>query len=55
MVPLLQHRLVQLLDGPTVTILDAGHTIRWIDVHRNYVTRTDPAEIVHALDRQLRR
>jgi peroxiredoxin len=36
---------------PTAAILDAGHTIRWIDVHRNYGTRTEPAEIVDALDR----
>jgi peroxiredoxin len=36
---------------PTVTILDADHTIRWIDVHRNYGTRTEPTEVVNALDR----
>lgn len=35
---------------PTVAIVDAGGTLRWIDVHPNYTTRTEPAEIIVALD-----
>jgi peroxiredoxin len=34
---------------PTVVLLDAAGTIRWIDVHPNYTTRTEPAEILTAL------
>ena len=35
---------------PTVAILDAGHVLRWIDVHPDYSTRTEPAQILNALD-----
>jgi peroxiredoxin len=35
---------------PTVTILDPDGTVRWIDVHPNYATRSEPAEILAALD-----
>ncbi len=35
---------------PTVLILDPDLTVRWIDVHPNYTTRTEPAEIFSALD-----
>jgi len=34
---------------PTVVVVDAGGTIRWIDVHPNYTTRSEPAEILAAL------
>lgn len=42
------------LPMPTVAILDAGHVLRWIDVHPDYTTRTEPAEILAAVDEQLR-
>jgi peroxiredoxin len=35
---------------PTVAILDAGHVLRWIDVHPDYSTRTEPAQVLSALD-----
>jgi hypothetical protein len=35
---------------PTTVILDAGHGLRWIDVHRDYSTRTEPHQILDALD-----
>nr|WP_198151212.1 peroxiredoxin-like family protein [Kibdelosporangium sp. MJ126-NF4]CEL13088.1 putative peroxiredoxin [Kibdelosporangium sp. MJ126-NF4]CTQ98775.1 putative peroxiredoxin [Kibdelosporangium sp. MJ126-NF4] len=35
---------------PTVVIVDADGTIRWIDVHPNYTTRTEVTDIVAALD-----
>ena len=35
---------------PTVAILDAGHVLRWIDVHPDYSTRTEPAQVLGALD-----
>jgi peroxiredoxin len=34
---------------PTVAIVDGGLTIRWIDVHPDYTTRTEPEEILSAL------
>jgi peroxiredoxin len=37
------------LPMPTVVIVDAEGTIRWIDVHPNYATRTEPAEVLQAL------
>jgi peroxiredoxin len=39
------------LPMPTVAIVDGGLTIRWIDVHPDYTTRTEPEEILAALDR----
>jgi hypothetical protein len=33
-----------------VAIIDAGHVLRWIDVHPDYSTRTEPAQILGALD-----
>jgi peroxiredoxin len=36
---------------PTVAILDADHVLRWIDVHPDYSTRTEPAQVLAALDR----
>jgi peroxiredoxin len=37
------------LPMPTVLIVDGAGIIRWIDVHPNYTTRTEVAEIVDAL------
>jgi peroxiredoxin len=36
---------------PAVAILDAGRVLRWIDVHPDYSTRTEPAQVLGALDR----
>lgn len=38
------------LPFPTVVIVDAAGTIAWIDVHPNYTTRSEPAQILAALD-----
>ena len=38
------------LPMPAVVIADADHTVGWIDVHPDYSTRTEPAQIFHALD-----
>jgi peroxiredoxin len=38
------------LPMPTTVILDGDSTVRWIDVHPDYTTRTEPAEILTALD-----
>ena len=35
---------------PTVAILDSDHVLRWIDVHPDYSTRTEPAQVISALD-----
>jgi hypothetical protein len=35
---------------PTTVVIDADHVIRWIDVHPDYSTRSEPAEIFAALD-----
>lgn len=39
---------------PTVAIVDAEGVLRWIDVHPNYVTRSEPARILEALARAVR-
>jgi peroxiredoxin len=39
------------LPMPTVVIADPTGVIRWIDVHPNYTTRTEVADILHALQR----
>jgi peroxiredoxin len=39
---------------PTVAVVDASGVLRWIDVHPNYTTRTEPAEILAALAETLR-
>jgi len=39
------------LPMPTTAIVDASLTIRWIDVHPDYTTRSEPAEILAALER----
>jgi peroxiredoxin len=38
------------LPMPTTVIVGADGTIRWIDVHPNYTTRSEPAAILAALD-----
>jgi peroxiredoxin len=38
---------------PTVAVVDAGGTIRWIDVHPNYTSRSEPADILAAVDAHL--
>lgn len=35
---------------PTVVILGPGRTVRWIDVHPDYSTRTEPQQVIDALD-----
>jgi peroxiredoxin len=35
---------------PTTIVVDADHKVRWIDVHRDYTTRSEPIEILAALD-----
>jgi peroxiredoxin len=39
------------LPMPTVLIVDSDHTVRFVDVHPDYTTRTEVADIVAALDR----
>jgi peroxiredoxin len=39
------------LPMPTVAIVDADSALRWIDVHPNYATRTEPQDILAAVDR----
>jgi peroxiredoxin len=41
------------LPMPTVALVDAGGTLRWIDVHPNYTTRTEPAAILTAVGAHL--
>jgi peroxiredoxin len=36
------------LPMPTVVVVDSDGTIRWIDVHPNYSTRTEPRDILTA-------
>ena len=38
------------LPMPTVAIVDARGILRWIDVHPDYTTRTEPAAVLDALD-----
>jgi peroxiredoxin len=37
------------LPMPTVVVIDAGGVIRWIDVHIDYTSRTEPAEVIKAV------
>ena len=37
------------LPMPTVIIADAEGSIRWIDVHRDYTTRTEPEQVLQAI------
>jgi peroxiredoxin len=34
---------------PTVVVVDAEGVVRWIDVHPNYTTRTEPIQILEAV------
>jgi peroxiredoxin len=43
------------LPMPTTVLVDAGGVIRWIDVHPNYTTRSEAADILAAVDAQLGR
>ncbi|WP_222848957.1 peroxiredoxin-like family protein [Trebonia kvetii] len=38
------------LPMPATVILDASRTVRWIDVHPDYSTRTEPRQVIDALD-----
>jgi len=38
------------LPMPATVILDASRTVRWIDVHPDYSTRTEPRQVIEALD-----
>jgi peroxiredoxin len=38
------------LPMPSVLLVAADHTLRWIDVHPDYTTRTEAADVVAALD-----
>ena len=38
---------------PTVALVDAAGTLRWIDVHPDYTTRTEPEAILAAADSRL--
>jgi peroxiredoxin len=38
------------LPMPATVILDASHTVRWVDVHPGYTTRTESAQVINALD-----
>jgi peroxiredoxin len=38
------------LPMPATLIVDADHTVRWVDVHPDYSTRSEPDQILAALD-----
>lgn len=38
---------------PTVVVLDAEGAVRWIDVHPNYTTRTEPQDILAAVSQMV--
>ncbi len=38
------------LPVPTTIIVDANRVVRWVDVHPDYTTRSEPGEILAALD-----
>lgn len=38
------------LPMPTTLIVDRDHVVRWVDVHPDYTTRSEPEEILAALD-----
>jgi peroxiredoxin len=37
------------LPMPTVIIVDSAGVIRWMDVHTDYTTRTEPDQVLHAI------
>jgi peroxiredoxin len=39
-----------ILPMPATVIIDASRTVRWIDVHPDYSTRTEPRQVIGALD-----
>ncbi len=41
------------LPMPTVVIVDEAGVIRWLDVHADYTTRTEPAELLQALSQTI--
>jgi peroxiredoxin len=41
------------LPMPTVALVDAGGTLRWIDVHPDYTTRTEPTDVLAAVRTEL--
>lgn len=41
------------LPMPTVIVVDASGVIRWIDVHRDYTTRTEPDQVLQAINQIL--
>jgi peroxiredoxin len=43
------------LPMPTTIIVDADRVVRWIDVHPDYTTRSEPEQILAALDTLARR
>ena len=38
---------------PTVALVDRDGTLRWIDVHPDYSTRTEPDDVLRAADTHL--
>ncbi len=38
------------LPVPATVILDSSRAVRWIDVHHDYSTRTEPQQVIDALD-----
>ena len=38
------------LPMPATVILDRNRTVRWIDVHPDYSTSTEPRQVIAALD-----
>jgi peroxiredoxin len=38
------------LPMPTTIVVDGDHVVRWTDVHPDYTTRSEPTEILAALD-----
>ena len=41
------------LPMPTVLIADADGVIRWIDVHPDYSTRTEPGQVLQAISQTI--
>ena len=35
---------------PTTMIIDADHIVQWVDVHPDYTTRSEPMQILAALE-----
>ncbi len=41
------------LPMPAVVVVDASGVIRWIDVHRDYTTRTEPGQVLRAISQTI--